>query len=109
MNYSLNNLGSFTARYLFPFFVAFLAYQGNFFISFALMCLNLVMFWMFRKELTAVGNEHDQKPLSFKTRASLLVALLPCLAWCSGFSVISMKVNICSMRWGCAPFFTLLP
>ena len=66
VNYSLNNLGSFTARYLFPFFIAAIAYQGNFFLSFLLMCCNLVMFWVFRKQLTAVGNRHDQQPLSIK-------------------------------------------
>ncbi len=63
INYSVNNLGSFTARYLFPFFIAFIAYQGNFFISFTLMCCNLLMFWIFRKQLAAVGNQQDQKTL----------------------------------------------
>lgn len=66
VNYSLNNLGSFTARYLFPFFVAILSYQGNFYISFVLMCINLAMFWIFRKQLIGVGNQYDQQPVSAK-------------------------------------------
>ncbi|WP_461537105.1 peptide MFS transporter [Spongorhabdus nitratireducens] len=66
VNYSINNLGSFLAHYLFPFFVAYIAYQGNFYISFALMTCNVIMFWIFRKQLTAVGNEIDQRPVSAK-------------------------------------------
>ncbi len=31
VNYSINNLGSFSAKYLFPFLIAYLAYQGVFF------------------------------------------------------------------------------
>lgn len=33
VNYSINNLGSFSSKYLFPFMLAYMAYQGNFFIA----------------------------------------------------------------------------
>ncbi len=61
VNYSINNLGSFASQYLFPFFVAYVAYQGNFFISATLMFITLVLFFTFRKELAEVGNEVDRK------------------------------------------------
>ncbi len=64
INYSINNLGSFSARYLFPFIVVYAGYQGNFFISGFLMLINLILFFVFRKQLAAVGNTIDQRPVS---------------------------------------------
>lgn len=66
LNYSINNLGSFTARYLFPFFIVYHGYQGNFLISTALMVINLTLLFWFRKPLKAAGNALDQAPLSMK-------------------------------------------
>ncbi len=80
INYSINNLGSFSARYLFPFIVVYTGYQGNFFISGLLMVINLVLFFVFRKQLTAVGNNIDQKPVSL-------------MVWL-GFAVISMAMLV---------------
>ena len=66
VNYAINNLGAFLSKYLFPFFVAYIAYNGNFFISFALMSCNLILFFIFRKQLIAAGNKLDKKPVSLK-------------------------------------------
>ncbi|MGF1686881.1 peptide MFS transporter [Photobacterium japonica] len=64
INYSLNNLGSFSSKYLFPFMVAYLAYEGNFYIASGLMSITLVLFVLFRKQLIEVGNDLDKKPVS---------------------------------------------
>ncbi|MCW8331996.1 peptide MFS transporter [Photobacterium sp. SDRW27] len=69
VNYSINNLGSFSSKYLFPFMVAFLAYQGNFYIASGLMSITLVLFVVFRKHFVAVGNDIDRRPVSVKTWA----------------------------------------
>lgn len=74
VNYSINNLGSFASQYLFPFFVAYVAYQGNFFISSFLMLCTLVLFFTFRKELREVGNDLDRKSVSLKVWLGFLVA-----------------------------------
>ncbi|KLV03814.1 MFS transporter [Photobacterium aquae] len=66
VNYSINNLGSFSSKYLFPFMVAFLAYQGNFYIASALISLTLVLFVVFRERFIAVGNDIDRRPVSTK-------------------------------------------
>lgn len=79
INYSINNLGSFLARYLFPFFIAYVAYEGNFYISFTLMSINLILFWIYRKELMAVGNEYDKRPVSAKTWGIFIVGSLAML------------------------------
>lgn len=73
INYSINNLGSFLSQYLFPFLVAYLAYQGNFFISSFLMMLTLVLFFTFRKELVEAGNDLDKRPVSMKVWAGFIV------------------------------------
>ena len=73
INYSINNLGSFSARYLFPFFIAYWGYKGNFYVSTALMGLNVVLFTIFRKELTAVGNDVDRRPVSAKSWVLFIV------------------------------------
>ena len=83
-NYSINNFGSFLAHYLFPFFVAYIAYQGNFYISFILMCCNVLMFWIFRRQLMAVGNDLDHRPVSKKVWALFTlgsVAMLGVVFW----------------------------
>ncbi|MGR5152418.1 peptide MFS transporter [Photobacterium swingsii] len=67
VNYSINNLGSFASKYLFPFLVAYLAYQGNFFISSFLMFITLTLFFTFRKQLAQVGNDIDRRSVSMKT------------------------------------------
>ena len=67
INYSINNLGSFASKYLFPFMVAFLAYQGNFFIASGLISVTLVLFVVFRKQFASVGNDIDRRPVSMKT------------------------------------------
>ena len=64
INYSINNLGSFTARYLFPFFIAFHGYRGNFFISAGLMLITVIMFFVFRKQLVETGNDLDRRPVT---------------------------------------------
>ena len=64
INYSINNLGSFTARYLFPFFIAFHGYRGNFFISSGLMLITVILFFVFRKQLVETGNKLDRRPVS---------------------------------------------
>lgn len=66
VNYSLNNLGSFASKYLFPFMVAFLAYRGNFFIASGLIAITLVLFVLFRDRLIAVGNDIDKRRVSLK-------------------------------------------
>ena len=84
VNYALNNLGSFAAHYLFPFFIAYIAYQGNFYISFALMCITLALFWIYRKQLVEVGNEHDKRPVPAKFWAIFVVgsfAMLGLVFW----------------------------
>ena len=63
VNYSINNLGSFSATYLFPLMVAFIGYHGNFYLSGLLMVVNLVLFFIFRRQLAQVGNELDTKPV----------------------------------------------
>ncbi|WP_299020057.1 peptide MFS transporter [uncultured Photobacterium sp.] len=69
VNYSINNLGSFSSQYLFPFMVAFLAYQGNFYIASGLMSITLVLFVLFRKRFVEVGNDIDRQEVSLKTWA----------------------------------------
>ncbi|WP_252179367.1 oligopeptide:H+ symporter [Endozoicomonas sp. 4G] len=64
LNYSLNNLGSFGAKYVFPFILAFVAYQGSFMLSSLIMCGILVLFYVYRKPLRAAGNAMDHRPLS---------------------------------------------
>ncbi|MGR5145582.1 peptide MFS transporter [Photobacterium alginatilyticum] len=73
VNYSINNLGSFSSKYLFPFLVAFLAYQGNFYIASGLMSLTLVLFVIFRKQFAAVGNDIDRRPVDLKTWVCFVV------------------------------------
>ncbi|MCJ8349063.1 peptide MFS transporter [Moritella sp.] len=79
VNYSINNLGSFSAKYLFPFLIAYLAYQGVFFISGLLMACNLILFFKFRKELVNVGNNLDRAPLPLMTWAIFLVGSIATL------------------------------
>ncbi len=84
VNYSINNLGSFASQYLFPFFVAYVAYQGNFFISSTLMFITLVLFFTFRKELAAVGNDLDKRPVSLTVWAGFIagsIAMLGLVYW----------------------------
>ncbi|OAN17959.1 MFS transporter [Photobacterium jeanii] len=84
VNYSINNLGSFASKYLFPFFIAYWAYQGNFFISSGLMAITLVLFVTFRKQFTAVGNDLDRRPVSMKTWGLFVigsVAMLGLVFW----------------------------
>lgn len=84
VNYSINNLGSFSAKYLFPFLIAYLAYQGVFFISALLMVGNLLMFFKFRKELSSVGNPIDKTPLPLMTWAMFVggsIAVLGLVFW----------------------------
>ncbi len=84
INYSINNLGSFLAHYLFPFFIAFWGYQGNFYISTLLMAANLGLFYFFRRPLTDVGNDLDQRPISLKTWLGFIVmsfAMLGLVYW----------------------------
>ncbi|MDD9194541.1 peptide MFS transporter [Aliivibrio sp. S3MY1] len=84
VNYSINNLGSFSAKYLFPFLITYLAYQGVFFVSAILMGLNLLMFYKYRKELASVGNDLDKAPLSIKTWALFFAgsaAMLGLIFW----------------------------
>lgn len=84
VNYSINNLGSFASKYLFPFLVAFLAYQGNFYIASGLMSITLVLFVVFRKQFTAVGNDIDRRSLSLKTWVCFVVgsaAMLGLVFW----------------------------
>ncbi len=66
LNYSINNLGSFSARYLFPMLIVFWGYSGNFYVSCVLMILNLILFWVFRKALIGTGNDLDKSPVSLK-------------------------------------------
>ncbi|PSU34592.1 peptide MFS transporter [Photobacterium lutimaris] len=66
VNYSINNLGSFASKYLFPFMVAFLAYQGNFYIASGLMSITLVLFVLFRDRFIGVGNDIDRRSVSMK-------------------------------------------
>ncbi|OLQ71667.1 MFS transporter [Photobacterium proteolyticum] len=73
INYSINNLGSFLSQYLFPFMVAYLAYQGNFFISSFLMMLTLVLFFTFRKRFVDAGNDLDKSPVSIKVWAGFII------------------------------------
>lgn len=84
VNYSINNLGSFASKYLFPFLVAFLAYQGNFYIASGLMSITLVLFVVFRKQFTAVGNDIDRRSVSLKTWVCFVVgsaAMLGLVFW----------------------------
>jgi len=73
VNYSINNLGSFSSKYLFPFMVAYLAYQGNFYIASALMSITLVLFVVFRKQFIEVGNDIDKRSVSLQTWALFAV------------------------------------
>ena len=73
VNYAINNLGSFFAHYLFPFFVAYIGYQGNFFISGTLGLTMITLFFIYRKGLIAAGNDLDQQPLSLKTWVMFIV------------------------------------
>ncbi|MGF1684688.1 peptide MFS transporter [Photobacterium minamisatsumaniensis] len=66
VNYSINNLGSFASKYLFPFMVAFLAYRGNFYIASGLMSITLVLFVLFRDHFIASGNDIDRRSVSLK-------------------------------------------
>lgn len=84
VNYSINNLGSFSSKYLFPFMLAYMAYQGNFFIASALMSLTLILFVVFRKRFTAVGNDIDRRAVSMKTWAAFVagsVVMLGLVYW----------------------------
>ena len=80
LNYSINNLGSFSARYLFPFFIAYHGYQGNFLISAALMGINLILFFLFRKPLKAAGNKLDNTALPLQTWLIFTVGSIVMLA-----------------------------
>jgi amino acid/peptide:H+ symporter len=79
VNYSINNLGSFSAKYLFPFLIAYLAYQGVFFISGLLMACILAIFFKYHRELASVGNDLDKTPLPFMTWAIFLVGSIATL------------------------------
>ncbi|WP_299020055.1 peptide MFS transporter [uncultured Photobacterium sp.] len=84
VNYSINNLGSFSSKYLFPFMVAYLAYQGNFYIASGLMSITLVLFVVFHKYFVAVGNEIDRRAVSMKTWACFVagsVVMLGMVYW----------------------------
>lgn len=73
VNYSINNLGSFASKYLFPFMVAYLAYQGNFYIASGLMSITLVLFVLFRDRLIGVGNDIDRRSVSMKVWAAFVL------------------------------------
>ncbi len=53
--------------------VAYLAYQGNFFISSFLMMLTLVLFFTYRKKFVAAGNDLDKRPVSMKVWAGFII------------------------------------
>ncbi|MGF1723911.1 peptide MFS transporter [Photobacterium nomapromontoriensis] len=72
VNYSINNLGSFSSKYLFPFMVAYLSYQGNFFIASGLMSITLVLFVRYKDQFIAVGNDLDRRPVSMKMWACFI-------------------------------------
>ncbi|GAL03712.1 di-/tripeptide transporter [Photobacterium aphoticum] len=97
INYSLNNLGSFSSKYLFPFLVAYLAYQGNFYIAAGIMSITLVLFVLFKQQFIAVGNDLDRQPVSSKVWMGFVVAPPSCWVWCIGYSQIWMPVNTCCM------------
>ena len=73
INYSINNLGSFSSKYLFPFMVAFLAYKGNFYIASGLMSITLVLFVLFRDRFAQVGNDIDRRPVPMKVWGAFVV------------------------------------
>lgn len=107
VNYSINNLGSFSAKYLFPFLIAYLAYQGVFFIAGLLMACILIIFFKFRKELESVGNDLDKTPLPFMTWALFFVgsiATLGLVFWI--FSNLDMgKYILYSLGFGAIGYF----
>ncbi|MTI13452.1 MFS transporter [Sansalvadorimonas verongulae] len=79
INYSINNLGSFIAHYVFPFFIVYHGYQGNFYISMVLMLINVVLFFIFRRQLTEVGNKVDKRPVPLMTWVGFIVASIAML------------------------------
>ena len=74
INYAINNLGSFIAHYVFPFFIAYHGYQGNFYISMGLMLVNVALFFIFRRQLSGVGNDIDKRPVSLKVWIGFILA-----------------------------------
>lgn len=78
-NYSINNLGSFIAKYIFPFILVYISYNGNFFISCISISLTLVLFFLFRKQLVEVGNDIDKRPVPMQHWAIFIVGSLAML------------------------------
>ncbi|QUM75786.1 peptide MFS transporter [Moritella sp. 24] len=107
INYSINNLGSFSAKYLFPFLIAYLAYQGVFFVSGLLMACNLILFFKFRRELADVGNNLDKTPLPLMTWALFIAgsaAALGLIFWI--FSNLDIgKYILYSLGFGAIGYF----
>ncbi|MBE3931126.1 peptide MFS transporter [Vibrio parahaemolyticus] len=66
INYSVNNVGAFLGQYLFPVIVLVIGFNGGFTISAVMAGAALVMLLMFRKGLTGVAAELDQKAVSLK-------------------------------------------
>ncbi|WP_375145256.1 peptide MFS transporter [Vibrio parahaemolyticus] len=66
INYSVNNVGAFLGQYLFPMIVLVIGFNGGFTISAVMAGAALVMLLMFRKGLTGVAAELDQKAVSLK-------------------------------------------
>ncbi|SON53148.1 peptide MFS transporter [Vibrio tapetis] len=66
VNYSINNIGALLGQYLFPFIVAYIGFNGSFTLSAVMAFVALGLLVAFNKQLSGIGAEIDQEPVSTK-------------------------------------------
>ncbi len=66
INYSINNLGSMTSRYLFPLLVLAIGYNGGFSLSLIAVAMAFVVLLLLRKSMPRVSTQRDQDPVCGK-------------------------------------------
>ncbi len=100
VNYSINNLGSFSSKYLFPFLVAFLAYQGEFLYRFRFNVAYIGIVCCLPQATCSSGvTISTAVQLTLKPGFASSWVQQPCLVWFSGYSRTLMLVSICYTRW----------
>ncbi|WP_461537061.1 oligopeptide:H+ symporter [Spongorhabdus nitratireducens] len=77
MFYMGNNLGSFSARMLFPMIAAALSWSFAFFFSGLSLAVGLISFLMLRHTIKEVGTAVDHQPLK---KSNLMMVLAGCIA-----------------------------
>ena len=95
MYYMGNNLGSFSARMLFPVIAAAFSWSVAFFFSGIALAAGLISFLMFKHNISEVGSPADHKPLKKSSLGLVLAgcgAMIMVTAWLLDHTAITRQV-----------------